>query len=69
MRRTTQTNFSIKAGTGTGNPLWNEWTGTTWQTTEVGNNDYCLYHVFAINGYTGEDKLISIMGQNEYGTV
>lgn len=72
LRRTTQAGFSVKAGTGTGNPLWNNPDGGgvgIWGTTEVGNNDYVLYHIFAINGYTGKDQVVSVMGQDEYGTV
>lgn len=69
LRRTTQAGFSIKAGVVDGNPLWNEFTGGAWTTTELGNNNYCLYHIFAINGYAGQDQQISIMGQNEYITV
>ena len=67
--KTTQTGFSVKAGSVTGNPLYNEWTGTEWTTTEIGTNNYVLYHVFAINGYTGQPKIVSVMGQNEYGTI
>ena len=46
---------------------WNEWTGATWQLTEVTNNDYVLAHVISIPG-VNEDvgSLAILMGQNEY---
>lgn len=56
-------------GAVTGRALWNEWTGTTWQTTEVGNNDFVLYHIFAVNDDDDSRKVISVMGQNDYPTV
>ena len=53
--------------TGSGKAAWNEWTGATWQITEVGSNDYTLSHVFATNDVT--EPMVVVMGQNEYGTV
>ena len=74
MRRITKTGFSvvddISTGVGiTGRLVWNEFTGTTWQLTTVVNNDFVLCHVFAINGYTGQDKLIAVIGQSDYALI
>jgi hypothetical protein len=64
MRRTTEPGFSVLQGT---NYLYyNEWTGATWQLTEIGSGNYVLCHVFSVNGYDGEDQQIAVMGQNEY---
>ena len=51
-----------------GNRLaFNEWTGVTWQQTEVGsNNDFTLSHIFATNNIL--EPVIVVMGQNEYAT-
>jgi len=52
---------------GSGRPAWNEWTGTTWQLTEVDNNDYVITHIFA----TGDRRhpIIGVIGQATYPTV
>lgn len=67
MRRTTQVGFSVKV-TGTGRLAWNEWTGAIWQLTEVSDGKFVLCHVFAINGLSGKDQQIAIIGQTEYST-
>lgn len=46
---------------------WNEFTGATWQLSEVGNNDYVLLHLFAWNSTTS--RVVAVMGQATYGTV
>jgi len=66
MRSDTQTNFGV-LNAPAGRLYFNEWTGATWQLTEVSNGDFVLYHVFAINGVTV--GTVSVVGQNEYGTV
>jgi hypothetical protein len=40
---------------------YNEWTGTTWQRTETGNNKYFTMWVFATNSI--ENPIVSFMGQ------
>jgi len=37
-----------------------------WELQAVPNGGYVLYHIFATNSYDDENKVISIMGQNEY---
>lgn len=74
MRRIVETGFSVltdtTAGSGaTGRLVWNEFTGGAWQLTTATNNDFILCHIFAINGYAGEDQQIAIIGQAEYATV
>lgn len=65
-RRTTQTGYSAKT-TGTGRLAYNQYTGGAWQLTEVTDNRYVLYHIFATNGFT--DQFISVMGQTQYTTI
>lgn len=65
-RREFNPTFSV-LNTGTGRLSWNEFTGSTWQKTEVTNNDYVLYHVFATNDINY--PYFSIMGQNEYSNI
>lgn len=48
-----------------GIPVWNEWTGSTWQLTNVTNTDYFLMHYFATPDLN--NPIIGIIGQNEYG--
>jgi len=47
--------------------MYNEWTGATWQLTEVGEGDYVLYHVFATTGKV--KQMYSVMGQTDYTTI
>ena len=70
------TNGNVRQGSTTGfavlsNPAgrlyYNEWTGTTWQLTEVPNRDACCYHIFGFNGQTV--NTVSIMGQVAYTSV
>ncbi len=47
---------------------YNEWTGSTWQLTEVPlDGDFVLMHIFATND--PDQPLVSIMGQNQYTSV
>ncbi|MBF0399960.1 MAG: hypothetical protein HQL90_04260 [Magnetococcales bacterium] len=62
----TTANHCVKT-TGTGRLAWNQWTGATWQLTEVTNNNFVLYHIVATNGVVAQLK--SLMGQNEYSTI
>jgi len=43
---------------------WNEYTGGSWQLTEITNNDFVLCHIFATTEST--NPMIAIMGQNDY---
>lgn len=65
LRKGTTSNFAVLT-TGTGRLAYNQWTGTTWQTSEVTNNNFVLYHIFAVNGFT--QRVISAMGQAQYNT-
>jgi len=67
--RDTIAGFSARTQDGTTGTriAWNEFTGGAWQLSEVANNDFVLYHIFAT---TEKDKpIISIMGQNDYATI
>lgn len=55
--------------TGTGRLAYNQWTGATWQLTEVGNAKFALYHIVATNSYTADRSVISIMGETEYNDI
>jgi len=46
---------------------YNENNGGTWQLTEVTNNNFVLYHIFAVNGVS--IGTVAVMGQNEYGNL
>ena len=63
---TTKTNAPIKT-TGTGRAAYNEWTGATWQQTEVTNNKFTLTHILATNDVY--EPIMAIMGQEEYNSV
>lgn len=65
-RYVTQTGFSVyNTGSVSGRLFFNEWTGATWQLTEVtANNKFILCHVFATSDTNG--KMVSIMGEAEY---
>ena len=65
LRRMINSGFSVTTA-GTGRLAFNEWTGTAWQISEVAERDFALYHILAINGVDGSDKVISVMGQNQY---
>jgi len=54
---------------GTGRLAYNQWTGTTWQLTEVDNANYVLYHLFSMNGYAENRRLITVPGTSQYGSV
>lgn len=45
---------------------YNSWNGTTWDLTEVGNNNFVLLHIFATNDIN--HPVIAIQGTNEYAT-
>ena len=46
---------------------YNEFTGATWQLTEVGNLDYVLVHYYATSDLT--EPIIGIQGQNTYTNI
>lgn len=45
-------------------PPYNEWTGATWQLTEVSDNSYFLMHYFATNDI--DEPIIAIQGIENY---
>ena len=57
--------FSV-TNTGTGRLAYNENIAGNWQISEVNNNDFVLYHIFAVSNYKEQFKLVSVMGQNQY---
>ena len=61
------TSPAIVRSTGTGRAAWNEYTGGTWQLTEITNGDYILAHLFAIPGITV--KWMVVMGTTRYTTL
>jgi hypothetical protein len=65
-RRELNSGFSVLT-TGTGRLAWNELTGGSWQKTEVTNNDFSLYHIFAANDTTY--PYIAVMGEATYNNV
>ena len=65
----TESGFSARTfdGTNTTRLAYNQYTGGAWQLTEVSNNDFVLYHIFAT---TEKDyPMISVMGQNIYTNI
>ncbi len=64
-RRGLNAGYSILT-TGTGRAAWNEDTGSTWQKSEVANNSFTLYHIYATNDL--DYPFASIMGQSTYLT-
>jgi len=60
------TNFPIHYNSTTPAPYWNEYTGSTWQLTEVSGNDFVLTHYFALEGL--DNQIIGLVGQTSYST-
>jgi len=56
----------IVTTTGTGRAAYNEWTGATWQLTEVTNSDFLIMHLYAISDIN--DGFFFIVGQDDYLT-
>jgi hypothetical protein len=52
---------------GSGRLAWNEFTGSTWQQKEVGNNRFCLVHIFLVNDV--DDDVAIIQGQDDYSNI
>jgi hypothetical protein len=46
---------------------YNEWTGATWQLTEVSNNGFVLMHYFATNCIA--TPVMGVVGQADYSTI
>lgn len=65
-RRVDATVYPITT-TGTGRAAWNEWTGATWQLTEVTNNQFVLYHYYATNVLA--NPIIGVVGQADHNTL
>lgn len=64
--KTAATTFPVRT-TGTGRLAYNFYTGGNWTVAEVGNNDFCLYHIFATNDPSM--PYVSIMGQQDHPTI
>ena len=56
----------INNTTGNYRLVYNEFTGGTWQRTEVSNNDFVLAHIVATNDLN--NPIIAVLGQEEYNT-
>jgi len=54
---------------GTGRLAFNENVGGNWQLTEVINNYFVLYHIFAVNSAEDNFKIVAAMGQTQYNTL
>ena len=65
-RKIAATDYPIAVG-GTGLAVWNEYTGATWQLTEITTNQYGLIHLIATNDIN--EPIISIPGQADYTTI
>lgn len=65
--RAAVSNGFVALPTGSGRAAYNEYTGATWQLTEVGNNNYTLMHLFATNDVTQPYRWF--VGQAAYGTL
>ena len=50
-----------------GLPAYNEWTGATWQLTELADNSFVLMHFYATNDI--DSHVIAILGQNQYSNI
>jgi len=62
-----QANFSVLNAPSNGRLYYNQLLLGSYYLTEVGNNNFVLYHRFVVNGVT--KRYITAMGQNEYTTV
>jgi hypothetical protein len=54
---------------GSGRLVYNEWTGSVWQLTEVANTKFVLYHIFATTSNTDGNRIFTVPGHNEYSTL
>lgn len=73
LRKTSQAGYSVltdvTAGVDTtGRIVFNEFTGGAWQLTAVTNNDFVMCHVFAVNANTQSERIIALIGQDEYAS-
>jgi hypothetical protein len=50
--------------TGSGRAAYNQYTLGAWQLTEITNNNFCLYHIFAVNDVGS--GFIAVMGEHDY---
>ena len=64
-KRNSVTGFPVMT-TGTGRLAYNSFSTPNWGLTEISNQKYVLYHIFATNSYATTDGLISVMGEAEY---
>jgi hypothetical protein len=71
LRRSIVAGYSVMNATGGRLYYNNPNAGGTgvWGLTQVVNNDFCLYHVFATNDVIVGTSIISVMGQDSYTTL
>jgi hypothetical protein len=50
-------------------PQYNEWTGATWQLSEISSGNFMLAHVFAVNSIDEDLNTVVVLGQNEYSLI
>ena len=68
-RRSFNSGFPILTS-GTGRLAYNEKaSGVTWQLTEVTNNYFALYHIFATNSSESDNLIISVPGIDQYSSI
>lgn len=67
LRRQAPGDFAAKIGT-TG-IQYNNWTGTTWETTDATDGYYVATFVYASTNRTSDGAVIGVLGQEEYATI
>ena len=67
-KKDTATNFPVKSFVGGSSRLaWNEFTGGSWQQTEVSNVQFVLSHMFMTNDI--DNPIISVQGEATYNSI
>lgn len=46
---------------------YNQWTGSVWQLTQLGDQNYVLIHIYATNDI--QEPIIAVQGQNQYTSI
>lgn len=66
-RKTAANNFPVKEFGPTSRLAYNQFTGGSWQQTEVSNNDFVLAHIFALPDVI--NPIVAVQGENEYRSI
>lgn len=66
-RKVASTGF-VATTTGSGRAAYNQFTGATWQLTEVTNNQFCLMHLVVLNSISAP-FYAWVVGQTDYPTI